>query len=190
MGENLVNHRLLRYTEHTTIKLSCAINHFNNNSIMNVQQSNLKFTNESSMITCENLINHCLLRYTEYHNSKFISPVNKSHLQLNSNHQSNWKEMQCASQSLSIQNQILINVYVPKKSNHHRRININYNHYSSQSCRKLQSPESMTNSSSQPHKVLLVPSEDRKQSWINLISPEVKKITNLSADILSRGLLT
>ena len=127
MGENLVNHCLLGYTEHTTIKLSCAINHFNNNSIMNVQQSNLKFTNESSIITCENLINHCLLRYTEYHHSKFISPVNKSHLQLNSNHQSNWKEMQCASQSLSIQIQMLINVYVPKKLNRHRRCyNLNY----------------------------------------------------------------
>ena len=31
--------------------------------------------------------------------------------------------MQCALQQLSIQNQMLINVYMPKKLNHHRRIN-------------------------------------------------------------------
>ena len=75
----------------------------------------------NNRITCENLINHCLLRYTEYHHSRFISPVNKSHSQLNSNYQSNWNEMQSASQSLSIQIQMLINVYVPKELNRHRR---------------------------------------------------------------------
>ena len=103
---------------------------------MNVQQSNLKFTNESSIITCENLINHCLLRYTEYHHSRFISPVNKSHSQLNSNPQSNWNEMQYASQSLSIQNQMLINVYVPKKLTHHHKINKIYNQPLITSCRR------------------------------------------------------
>ena len=104
MGENLVNHCLLRYTKYTTIQFLCSTlsqtqsnNHFNCNSIQNVQQLNCKFTNESSLITCENLINHRLLRYTEYHNIKSIQPVHEIHLQLKSKYKSNRNEMRYAS---------------------------------------------------------------------------------------------
>ena len=100
MGENLVNHCLLRYTEYTTIESLCSTwtqthstNHFNYNSIQNVQQLNYKSTNKLSLIACENLINRCLLRHTEYWNIKFINQ--STILTANSNRNTNQIGMKC-----------------------------------------------------------------------------------------------
>ena len=63
MGENLVNHRLLRYTEYATIQFLCSTlsqtksnNHFNCNLIQNVQQLSYNSTQnvqQSNWIPCK-----------------------------------------------------------------------------------------------------------------------------------------
>ena len=153
MGENLVNHRLLRYTRNTTVKLRSTnqimlnqLTTFNYNSIHNVQQQNFEFTNKLSLITCENPINHV---YWDILNS------NHQFLQISTQYQhsissqfiaklyTNQIEMKCnVPRNNSLSNIKYLSMFMcRKKLNRRCRINKIYISHSSQLCRRSQSPK-------------------------------------------------
>ena len=91
-------------------------------------------------------------------------------------------------------NQTLINVYVPEELNHHHKINKIHVSHSSQSCRRSQSPnrpwrlQKCNKMPCKSHEIKNYAALTSAQKKADIAKSHV--IINLSADILTRGLLT